>query len=621
MCGITGKFDYNNKVSESLISKMTDTLVHRGPDDKGVWCNDNFGFGMRRLSIIDIEGGHQPIFTNDKKIGIVFNGEIYNYKEIRKELIQKGVEFKTNSDTETILKGYEVCGDEIFEKLNGMFAIAIWNKNNKELTLVRDRIGIKPLYYYKDDSRLLFGSEIKAILADKTVPREVNQIGLSFYFDLMYIPNPHSAFQNIYKLEPGHILKVSQKNIEKKKYWDFEPSKIQVVNSKQDLKEEFLHLFEDSVKKRMLSEVPLGAFLSGGIDSSSIVAMMSKNSSERIKTYSIGFEDKQFDESNYAKQISEKFNTNHTNMYVDSSMLNWIENYVYHFDEPFADYAAFPTYIVSKLARKDLTVVLTGDGGDEIFAGYYRYNSEKIADNIKILPSFIRDGILSPTLKMLLSVLSTDSRHFNKIDSIIKRLSEVDKEKIRRYTERFKKYSDDDFRKYLKFKKRNIGMVEYYIELSSNIKSRLYFDQNTSLNEDMLTKVDRVTMANSLEARVPYLDHRIVEFSYKIPDKLLFKGYNLKTFLKLAYKDILPDNILNRPKGGFGFPIDKWIRYDLKELVSDTLLSKDSLINPFLNSQNIEKLVKSHYKKETNSGAKIFMLMVFNMWYKRWISQ
>lgn len=621
MCGIAGKYDLKNKVSESLVSKMTDTLYHRGPDDKGLWCNENFGFGMRRLSIIDIEGGHQPIFTDDKRYGIVFNGEIYNYKEIRKELIENGVNFKTNSDTETILKGYEIYGDRIFKELNGMFAIAIWDKKKKELTLVRDRIGIKPLYYYNDDSRLLFGSEIKAILADKTIPREVNQIGLSYYFDLMYIPNPHSAFQNIYKLEPGYILKVSENNIEKKKFWNFDPSKIQVVNSKQDLKDEFLHLFEDSVKKRMLSEVPLGAFLSGGIDSSSIVAMMAKNSSERIKTYSIGFEDNHYDESNYAKQISERFNTNHKNMYVDSSMLNWIEDYVYHFDEPFADSAAFPTYVVSKLAKKDLTVVLTGDGGDEIFAGYNRYNSERIADNIKILPSFLRNVILSPSLKMFLSVLSTDSSHYNKIDSIIKRLSEVDKDKANRYIERFTKFTNDDYINYLNFEERHNGLQDYYKELSSNIKSRLFFDQKTSLNEDMLTKVDRVTMANSLEARVPYLDHRIVEFSYKIPDNLLFKGYSLKTFLKESFKDILPDNILNRSKHGFGSPIDKWIRYDLKELVLDTLLSEESSKNPFLNSQNIENLFRAHYIKETNSGVNIFMLMVFQMWYKRWIQK
>ena len=292
MCGITGKCDFKNKVDYELISRMTDTLIHRCPDDKGIWVKDNFGFGMRRLSIIDIKGGHQPIINYNENLVIIFNGEIYNYLELKQHLISKGYKFKTNSDTETILYLYQEYNDEAFNKLNGMFAIAIWDIDKEELTLVRDRLGIKPLYYYQGNDQLIFGSEIKSILEDNSIVREIDEIGMSYYFNFMYIPNPLSAFKNINKLKPGHILKLKDKKILLKKFWDFNPSDIIDVNSKEDLKIEFLELFEDSVKKRMLSEVPVGGFLSGGIDSSAIVAMMAKNSSHRVRTYSIGFNDK-----------------------------------------------------------------------------------------------------------------------------------------------------------------------------------------------------------------------------------------------------------------------------------------------------------------------------------------
>lgn len=621
MCGIAGKFNYEKIVDYELIDRMTDTLVHRGPDDKGVWVKDNFGFGMRRLSIIDIKFGHQPIFNQDESLGIVFNGEIYNFQEIRLELQNIGYKFKTNGDTETILILYKAFGIDGFNKLNGMFAFAIWDNNKKELLLVRDRIGVKPLYYYKDNNGLSFGSEIKSILEDKSIPREIDDIGLNLYFDLMYIPNPYSIFQNIKKLEPGHYLIVTKSDFKIGKYWQFDPSNVEICHDKNALIDEFLFLFNDSVKKRMISEVPLGAFLSGGIDSSAIVAFMAKNSDKRIKTFSIGFNDKHHDESQYAKQISELYNTEHTNLYVDSSMLKWIEDYVYFFDEPFADPAAFPTYVVSKLAKNDLTVVLTGDGGDEIFAGYNRYKSEKISDIMKYCPRNIRKIIISPFLELFKNNTNPDKRLYPMINAVLKRFNELDKSDSTRYVERFSKFSKIDRKEYINSEfDTSYILNKYYKILNSKLKSRLLFDQSTSLNEDMLTKVDRVTMANSLEARVPFLDYRIVEFTYKIPDVFLMHGFMTKSFLKDAYKNILPHNILNRSKHGFSSPIDKWIRYDLKEIVDDTLLSVNSYKNPHLNYNNIVKLINDHYSKKSNNGEKIFMLMIYQLWYNKWIN-
>lgn len=624
MCGITGKLFFQNgrPVSPQLIQRMTNTLIHRGPDDAGYYIDGNFGFGMRRLSIIDLAGGHQPIFNEDKSLAIIFNGEIYNYRELKKDLENRGHRFRTNSDTETILHCYEQYGNEFMHKLNGMFAIAIWDIKNHKLLLVRDRLGIKPLYYYLDNEKLLFGSEIKAIIEDETIGRKVNPDALDMYLSFMYVPNPLSMFEKIYKLPPGHLLVCENGKTEVRRYWDinFAPDH---SRTEKEFIEEYNHLLEDAVKIRLLSEVPLGAFLSGGVDSSSIVAMMAKVSSHRVKTFSIGFEEGGYhDETKYAELIAKKFGTEHTSFKVSSSMLQMLPKYVYHFDEPFADYAAFPTYVVSKLARQHVTVVLTGDGGDEIFAGYDRYRFEALADKITQLPSGIRNGMLLPLSRWLKNLASAEKSSYAILNGIYRRLHEMNKETGRRYIERFYLYDYPDKSRLMMhpgiFKNdfAYTGLKDIWKNnFSDNLARRLYFDIMTSLPEDMLTKVDRVTMAVSLEARVPLLDYRIVELSARIPSHMKMSLRKLKRFMKHAAAGYLPQSIINRPKHGFSSPIDRWLRHDLKEMTGDILSPENVRRSNYFEPQFVSAMVNDHFAGKANYGEKLFMLMVFLMWH------
>jgi len=629
MCGIAGKlfFDKEKTVSAPLLKRMTDTIIHRGPDDEGHFVDGNFGFGMRRLSIIDLAGGHQPIFNEDKSLAIIFNGEIYNYRELKKDLENRGHQFSTNSDTETILHCYEQYGMEFMHKLNGMFAIAIWDIKNRKLVLVRDRLGIKPLYYYCDNEKLLFGSEIKAIIEDETIERRVNIKALDLYLSYMYVPAPHSMFENIYKLPPAHYLICENGKTTVRRYWDlkFEPDLKRTENS---FIEEFNWLLEDAVRLRLLSEVPLGAFLSGGVDSSAVVAMMAKVSSHRVKTFSIGFEEGGYhDETKYAELVAKKFNTEHITFKVSSDMLKMLPMYVYHFDEPFADYAAFPTYVVSKLAREHVTVVLTGDGGDEVFAGYERYRNDALADAAGKIPSFIRNGLLSPLLLLLKKFCSTDGRAYQTLHGAQRKLLMSGLPMERRYIENFYKYSyaekellladktlihaDSSYNEYCSYWK---GRDEY-----DALSKRLYLDIMTVLPENMLTKVDRVSMAVSLEARVPLIDYRIVELSAKIPSRMKMNVMNMKRFLKHATAQYLPNEIVNRPKHGFSSPIDQWLRYDLKEMVRDTL-SEASLKNAgFFYPGYVSSMIGIHLSGKANFGDRLFMLMVFQMWWARFV--
>jgi asparagine synthase (glutamine-hydrolysing) len=427
---------------------------------------------------------------------------------------------------------------------------------------------------------------------------------------------------NIYKLPPGHYLICKEGKINIQKYWclNFNPDNNKSIN---EFSEEFNYLFEDSVKLRMLSEVPLGAFLSGGIDSSSIVAMMARNSSRPVKTFSIGFKDGGYhDETKYAELIARMYKTEHTTFKVGSEMLEMMEKYVYHFDEPFADYAAFPTYIVSKLAKEHVTVVLTGDGGDEIFAGYDRYKNEKLADYYRYLPKFVRSGIISNLCKQSKKYFNPNTNIYSALEGIALRSDEADNPACKRYIERFRNFSESEIDElYGNNKMININLFSklsnYWDLQSDNLTNRLNLDIHTSLPEDMLTKVDRVTMAVSLEARVPFLDYRIVELAAGIPSKYKLKGYELKHFLKYSFKNILPNEIIYRPKHGFSSPLDKWLREELREIVTDTL-SEQNIISIGLFKYNyIKQLISDHFNSKRNNGLKIFMLMVLFLWIKR----
>jgi len=630
MCGITGKifFDRNHKIEEGLIHKMCQALVHRGPDSEGIYEDYNFGFGMRRLSIIDLVSGQQPIFNEDNTMAVVFNGEIYNYKELREELRAKGHQFKTDSDTEVIIHCYEEYGKEFVQKLNGMFAIAIWDAKNQRLLLARDRLGIKPLYYYQDQEKLIFASELKAVLEDQSVLRTVDLKSLDLYLSFMYIPAPFSMFENIRKLSPGHILSCEDGCVQLERYWDVEFHADEPQKSLEEYEEEFNFLLEDSVKRRMISDVPLGAFLSGGIDSSSIVAMMSQSSDRPIKTFSIGFKDGGYhDETYFSQMVADKFQTDHKVFHVDASVINLISDYVYHFDEPFADYAAFPTYVLAKLAREHVKVVLTGDGCDEIFAGYERYGSEQWAQQYKKIPSFVREKLLLPVISLGKKLSVKNESLYNLFNGADKKTRLMRLDDTQRYIQ--SRFNFTYVQKKSLFNNQNLVQHDFsskvlngYLQENDQLdflSRRLYLDIKTSLAEDMLTKVDRMTMAVSLEARVPFLDHRLVEFSARLPSRFKMDLFSLKKFVKGALRDTLPGEIIRRPKHGFSSPIDQWFRTDLKTLVQDSLSNETIKRQNFFAADYVQDMINSHMESKANCGKELFMLMVFSMWHERFI--
>ncbi|MBN2010069.1 asparagine synthase (glutamine-hydrolyzing) [candidate division KSB1 bacterium] len=625
MCGITGKIfiDINHQVDPHLIREMTSTLTHRGPDDAGMFVRENMGIGMQRLSIIDVTAGHQPMFNEDRSKVIVFNGEIYNYRSIKNDLVKRGHHFTSNSDTEVIIHSYEEFGVDCLQHFNGMFAFAIFDVTDNSLFIARDRLGIKPLYYYLDSERLLFGSEIKAILADPSIPRVLDLEALDLYLRFLYVPAPFSMFKGISKLPAAHYGIFTSEGLKLHQYWDV-PFQPDTSASESDFQAEFNELFRESVEMRMISDVPLGAFLSGGIDSSSIVAMMSQASSTPIKTFSIGFKEGGYhDETAYARQVADYFNTDHTEFHVDANVLDLLPTYIHHFDEPFGDYAAFPTFLVSKLAREHVTVVLTGDGGDEVFAGYERYASEQLATYYGMLPKSFRDRVILPLLQAGQSVISSDWRLSHYFADAIKKTRLMNIDPGDRYILSFHKFNNAlRSTLYTSPHPDNIHLFRQYwdhINSSDRLSQQLYLDIKTSLPDDMLTKVDRTTMATSLEARVPFLDHRIVELAGRMPSSMKLRPWLLKRFVKRAMHGILPEEIIKRRKHGFSAPMDRWLRHDMRELLCDTLSEQALNRHGLFHSHCVQSLITNHLNGVMNNGVRLFMLMVFQMWHDTYI--
>lgn len=632
MCGICGRYNFNDNynVDEKTIIKMCSKIKHRGPDDQGTFVLEKFGFGMRRLSIIDLQTGHQPIFNEDKTIAVVFNGEIYNYKKLKVELETLGHSFETNSDTETIVHGFEEFGETFVNKLNGEFAISIYNIKTKKLYLYRDRLGIKPLFYYFDGMKLVFSSELKSILTNEGIDKKIDNRGLDLYLSFGYISSPYTIFNKIKKLEPGYYLVFDENGfVKSEKYWDVTFNE----NSKKKekaLQEEFLELFSNSVKHRMQSDVPYGAFLSGGIDSSLIVAMMSKHTKEKIKTFSLGYNnDIYYNETNYAEIIAKRYSTDHKSILVDSKILtNYLDLFIDHFDEPFADYSAFPVYVISQYAKKDVSVILSGDGGDEIFSGYKRYYAELIAERMHRIPSFIRNGIIKNSFSFLVSFLPS-SRFRDYLDFSIKKLNMLDNSELTRYylSSTHNYFSPVDKTKLYKSPLqiiRNFSLEhfsKYWNDGISNdfLGKRQYLDIKTKLPDDMLVKVDRMSMACSLEVRVPFLDHRVVEFASKLPSDMRMNIFKMKRFLKNSSKNYLPSKIIKRHKHGFSSPIDKWFRSDLKKFALEAFNSNSGL-SEYIDYSYINKLFEDHINRKANNGNKLFTLLSLQLWYNKYMN-
>jgi asparagine synthase (glutamine-hydrolysing) len=620
MCGITGiaYFDSSRKIQRLELNRMTDILVHRGPDDRGLFIDGNVGLGFRRLSIIDLNTGNQPLSNEDETIWIVFNGEIYNHLELRSSLISKGHIYRTKTDTESIIHLYEEYAEECVNYLRGMFSFVIWDSDKKSLFCARDRFGIKPFYYLANHKSFVWGSEIKTILASSGFEKKINLSALNEYLTYGYISHEHSIFEGVKKLQPGHFMIVkmtSPGEIVIKKYWQikYEPA---YNISESTWIERIQYSLNEAVKIRLMSDVPLGAFLSGGVDSSSIVALMAKNSEMPIKTFSIGFKENEFDETHFARQIAEKYHTEHYEQIIEPESISMLPLLVGAFDEPFADSSAIPTYYVSKFAREKVKVILSGDGGDELFAGYDSYDRFISINNKNIMPPSLKNLIFSSIFRIL-----PDS---------------VKGKKIIYYLSKNNKLASVYSALWHDFERRNLlkadlfGFVNYdlpeskrAIELSDYLKyadftsSLQWLDLKTYLPDDILTKVDRTSMLNSLEVRVPILDHKFAELSFNIPSDLKYNTSSRKYIFKKAMASFLTPDVIKHKKQGFHIPLSKWFRNDLNEYIDDKINASNANLNQYFNMSYVESIKRIHKKGQRDFNSKLWSLLVFDVWYEQ----
>jgi len=612
MCGIAGflHFDKEKNADPRIIKKMIDAISYRGPDGEGFYLRKNLALGHRRLSIIDLSTGNQPMFSDDSSLALIFNGEIYNYVELRNELKKDGYHFITDSDSEVIIKAYQKWGIDCQSKFNGMWAFALWDENEQQLFLSRDRLGEKPLHYSVHENTIIFGSEIKCMF-EYGVPKIPNLELLEVYLSLSYIPAPHTFYKNIYKLKAGFCLIIREGDVKEHQYWDLpEIDENKMITDKIKVFENFKHLFSDSVRLRMRSDVPYGAFLSGGLDSSSIVALMSEISSFPIETFTIGFKERSFDERYLASLVAEKFHTNHHEYLVEpESFDDSLKNIIFHYDEPFGDSSAIPTGFVSKFASSKVKMVLTGDGGDEVLSGYSIYQGEKFASQYRKLPRWTQTGIphllslISRPLKGPLryklnraeevcnsSILSFQNRFLSKAAC-------VDLSTIKHIVRNEKVYEIEEF---LSDFMRKCNYVDSFYQL-------MYLNLKLSLPDDMLTKVDRMSMAYSLETRTPFLDFRLVEFMVHVHKNVKMKNYERKTILRNTLARNLPKTLLAAPKKGFGTPLREWFKDDSFDKKLKSLREI-----PCVDNEIIQKIIDMNKTRKKDYGNFIWMMLILH---------
>jgi asparagine synthase (glutamine-hydrolysing) len=627
MCGIAGMFEPEATMGRAerreALGRMCDAIEHRGPDDEGFHVEGGLALGMRRLSIIDLFGGRQPISNEDGTVWIVFNGEIYNYLDIREELIDRGHAFQTESDTETIVHLYEEEGEACVERLRGMFAFAIWDRRERKLFIARDRVGVKPLHYAVTAGGIVFGSEIKSLLQHPAIGREVNLEAISDFLSFGYLPDPQSAFRGIQKLPAGHTLTFKDSRLTVRRYWDFQYPEAEAARPAREdgyYVERLRELLAESVRLRLVSDVPLGAFLSGGVDSSTVVAMMAREMGRPVKTFSIGFTESSFDELDYARVAARHFNTDHHEFVVTPDVCNIVGEIVRHHDEPFADVSSIPTYIVSKMAREHVTVALSGDGGDELFAGYERYLVDAQRAKFERVPRFIRRNVFLRASRMLPPgaygknflrniALDADERYVDSLSYFHqeKKRDLLSAEFLRATGGRD---SSEEYR-------RIYGLPRS----KERIDHLLYLDSKTYLPSDIMTKVDRMSMAHSLEAREPLLDHKLIEFVAQIPASLKLRGLEAKSILKRAVRGIVSDEIIGRKKQGFDVPILKWFKEDLRELLCDTLTGGRARQRGYFNPGAVEAILDEHLRGRRDNSRHLWGLLTLELWHQSFIDR
>jgi asparagine synthase (glutamine-hydrolysing) len=617
MCGICGYFEPPSTVGAdlSVVKAMADTLTHRGPDDGGYYCGPGVALGHRRLSIIDVSGGHQPLSNEDESVWIAFNGEIYNFQDLNDQYLRTGHEFRTRSDTETIVHLYEELGEKCFAQMRGMFAIALWDNKRRRLLLARDRVGKKPLYYYWDGRRIVFGSEIKALWPAGGCRREMDLEALSDYISYLYVPAPKTIYRHVRKLRPGHYLVVDSNGLREVPYWDLSFGETDNL-SEAEWCERLMAEYRNSVQMRLVSDVPLGAFLSGGVDSSSVVALMN-GLQPPVTTCSIGFTEQSYNEADDARTFAQSIDADHHEEIVAPEAVSIVGKLAWHYDEPFADSSAVPTYYVSRLARKHVTVALSGDGGDENFAGYRRYKFDVRENRVRsLLPQGMRRSVFGPLSEWYpkadwaprvfraKSTLQSLARsplegYFNTMSccppemkacvlgpEVLRQLNGYDSSEVLRY--HFDRAGTDD-----------------------PLSRVLYTDIKTYLVDDILTKVDRASMANSLEVRCPLLDHSLMEMVARIPPGLKLNGTTGKYILKKALEPVLPNEILHRRKWGFGVPLATWFRNDLKEFAQEKIFSRP---DEYLNYRFLGNCWSEHQRGLRDWSALMWTVLMFKTW-------
>ncbi|HZU99955.1 MAG TPA: asparagine synthase (glutamine-hydrolyzing) [Planctomycetota bacterium] len=630
MCGIAGvfHFDRDRPVDRALLDRSTDVIAHRGPDGRGVYVDGSVGLGHRRLAIIDTtDAASQPLSNEDGTVWIVFNGEIYNFQSLKDELVQKGHKFRSRSDTETIVHLYEEMGERVVERLRGMFAFAIWDSRKQQLLLARDRIGKKPLQYWTDGRTLRFGSEIKAILEDSSVPREPDLIALDHYLTYGYCPAPETAFKGIRKLSPGHTLTVGRDGVlHLRRYWELKLSPKRTEGLER-IEDEILETLDEATKLRMISDVPIGAFLSGGIDSSAIVASMQRASNTPVRTFSIGFEEKAWDESEYARLVAEHVKTDHTELTLKPDALEGIEKLAWHYNEPFADSSLLPTSAVSKLARSKVTVVLSGDGGDEVFVGYGRYTGMRVEERIEAIPYPFRLFAYRRPVHQFLDLLG-----IGRMNSLRDHLEAA---RWRRYMPMVERYFCPIEVVQVDTKKR-VTAGDFVRSLGGHdardlLRERVmasdgetwtekcaHADFTTYLPDDICTKVDIASMAYGLETRAPLLDHVLVEKVGVLPFRLKMRGVTGKWVLRRALRNRLPETTLTRKKMGFGVPIEVWFKGGFSKLLEDVLLDQKARERGILDPAGVRSLIDQH-KAQGGQQYPLFTLLMLEIWFKKWI--
>lgn len=626
MCGIVGvyHFDPNRPIDRDLLVEQTDAIAHRGPDDGGIHAEGGVGLGHRRLSIIDLGGGHQPMWDSERRFGVIFNGEIYNYRELMKELEGRGHRFTTSSDTEVIIHGYREWGERCVDRFRGMFAFAVLDRKTRTLFLARDRLGKKPLYYYEDGERIIFASELKAILADPSVPRVLDPTAVLDFFAFNYVPGPGTILAGIRKLPAGHTLLLDGRNVRERQYWDLDFSQVEDRRTLDENATRLLAILEESVRLRLRADVPLGAFLSGGVDSSAVVALMARELDRPVKTHTIGFTEDGYDERAYARETAGLFGTDHFEKVVSVEETGIVDELSWYFDEPFGDSSAVPTYYLSQATREKVTVALSGDGGDESFAGYRRYVFAMYEDAVRRrVPPLMRRALVRP-----LAAAYPKADFLPRYLRAKATLSNVAVSHERAYflsltQKTYPRFLRRDFLAGLRGYDPFVHFERHFSRCTATDPlSRLqYVDFKTYLVDDILVKVDRASMAHALEVRVPILDQEAVEFAATLPAAQKLKGRRTKIALRYAAEKLLPPSILERKKMGFTIPLPDWFRGGLRARAESVFFDERNGASQLIEPAGLKRMWYEHQLGLSNHATALWSLLMFEQWARRFLTR